>query len=83
MESSVADRDDVLSKRGGDILFFGLLTLLVAGVVSLVLCIAWFGLDGRTASRWARGMTIGWIAAFPTVLLLLGLLRRFSSRFVR
>lgn len=73
----------MLSKRGGDILFLALLTLLIAGVTTLVLCIAWFGLDGRTISRWARGMTVGWIASFPTALLLSGFLRSAASKFVR
>ena len=78
----VADRHAMLSKRGGEVLYLGLLTLAIAGVCGLVLSIAWFGLDGRLFSRWIRAALVGWVAAFPCGLLIAGWLRRVAGKLV-
>jgi len=73
----------MLSKRGSDLLFLALLTLIIAACCALVLSIAWFGLNSYLFSRFLKATLLGWLVAFPVTLLLGGKLRSITSTLTR
>ncbi|MBX3378463.1 MAG: hypothetical protein KF805_00080 [Phycisphaeraceae bacterium] len=73
----------MLSKRGSELLFLALLTLIVAACCALVLSIAWFGLDSYLPGRTIKATALGWLVGFPVTLLFAGSVRRFTSRLAR
>ncbi len=73
----------MLSKRGANVVYLGLLTLVIAGVAALVLVIVQAGVDSHLPTRWGRAWAVAWIASFPTALLFAGALRRFADGLAR
>jgi hypothetical protein len=73
----------MLSKRGSDLLFLALLTLIMAACCALVVSIAWFGLNSYLFSRVLKATALGWLVGFPVALLLGGTLRSFTARLSR
>jgi len=73
----------MLSKRGSDLLFLALLTLLIAACCALVLSISWFGINSYLLARTLKATALGWLVGFPVALLLSGTVRRFTTRLAR
>jgi len=73
----------MLSKRGSDLLFLALLTLIIAACCALILSIAWFGLNSYLPARTLKATALGWLVGFPVALLLSGPLRKGTTSLSR
>lgn len=73
----------MLSKRGAEVVYLALLSLIIAGCSAVVLSIAWFGLDASFPGRTIKATALGWLVGFPVALLVVGSLRRFTARLAR
>ncbi|MBX3390826.1 MAG: hypothetical protein KF691_15360 [Phycisphaeraceae bacterium] len=73
----------MLSKRGAELVFLALLSLIVAACSAVVLSIAWFGLDSHLPARTFKATALGWLVGFPVALLAVGSIRWLTARLAR
>ena len=69
----------MLSRRGANVLFVLLLSGTMAAIMSLAMTIVNTGVDARLVARWLRNFLIAWLIAFPSALLLVQPIRRFTD----
>jgi hypothetical protein len=73
----------MLSRRGANVLFVLVLSGAMAAIMSLAMTIVHSGVDASLVSRWLRSFLIAWLIAFPSALLIVPPIRRFTDSFVK
>ena len=59
-----------------------ILSLMMSGIVSLISTLKTMGFEHGIVSIWLSSWLVSWIVAFPSVLIILPIARRFASVFV-
>jgi len=62
--------------RYSNVLFGGMLSLIMVSIISCVVVIATHGLSADFPSHWLKGFATAWPVAFPTVLVVAPLVRK-------
>ncbi len=60
-----------------------ILSLMMSGIVSLISTLKSMGFQDGIVSLWLASWLISWIVAFPSVLIILPIAKRFASMFVQ
>ena len=59
-----------------------LVSLMMCGVVSAISTARTIGLSGDLAAEWLKGWALSWLVAFPTLLVVMPLVRRLAGLIV-
>lgn len=73
----------MLSRRGANTLFVLLLSGAMAAIMSLAMTIVNTGVDAHLIARWLRNFLLAWLIAFPTALLIVPPIRRFTDAMMK
>jgi len=71
-----------LPSRYASIVIPFLLSLMMCGVVSAISTARALGLSADLPAQWAKGWGLSWLVAFPTLLVVMPLVRRLAGRLV-
>lgn len=71
-----------LPARWGAILVPFLVSLLMSGIISFIATLKTVGFSDRLVSAWLGAWELSWVIAFPALLILLPLVRRFVGHLV-
>ena len=68
-----------ISPRYSDLLFGGMLSMIMVTIISGAVVLVTHGLGPEFPARWLKGFVTAWPIAFPTVLVVAPLVRKFVA----